>query len=364
MMQPTDKGNDPVSLKQRAADDLTVMFAYWDQDLVCRFANSAYQNCFGGSKDLAGKVTFPELFGVVYEEHKSFVEGALAGGVQHFSWTMPSPGEGVREMLVSFFPDIDKGSVQGFLMYSTNGAHPEEQKKHEIQSDGIINAQNKSLLNFANMVSHNLRSYAGNLEVMLAMYESEGDTAERAKIFGFLKEISAGFKSSIENLSELVKVQNLSEIPMQQVNLHTYTMKAASVLHTQVEATRATIFNYVSPEISIEANPAYVESIILNFMDNALKYRHPDRKPVIELSAMQVNNETVLSIKDNGIGMDLERNRQRLYGMYNTFHGNQDATGIGLFITKYQVDSMGGHIGVESGVGKGTWFRVYFKTRT
>jgi signal transduction histidine kinase len=74
-----------------------------------------------------------------------------------------------------------------------------------------------------------------------------------------------------------------------------------------------------------------------------------------------MGGEIVLYIKDNGVGIDLERNMHNLFGMYKTFHNNADATGIGLFITKYQVDTMGGHIGVESEVGQGTEFRVYFK---
>ena len=230
-------------------------------------------------------------------------------------------------------------------------------------AEGLAYTQNKSLLNFANTVSHNLRSYANNLETMLEMYESEQDVEERDRLFNFVKEISRGFKSSVEGLSDIVKMQNVGKVPMQQVNLYNYVMRVTVVLHAQLAATKATVCNNINPGVYIDANPAYVESIVLNFMDNAIKYRHPDRDPVIELSTIQVDNETVLSIKDNGLGIDLDKHRQNLFGMYSTFHGNEGATGIGLFITKYQVDSMGGYIGVESGVGVGTWFRVYFKTK-
>lgn len=228
---------------------------------------------------------------------------------------------------------------------------------------GVAYLQNSALLNFANTVSHNLRSYANNLEAMLAMYESEQDDAEREKLFGYIKEISTGFKSSVEALADVVKVQNVGHLPLQQVNLHSCVERVTGVLRTQLQATNATLLNNIGRDVHIEANLAYVESILLNFVDNAIKYRHPDRSPRIELSTMVVGNETVLSIIDNGLGMNLERDRSKLYGMYNTFHGNPDATGVGLFITKYQVDRMGGHIGVESLPGKGTWFRVYFQTR-
>jgi sensor histidine kinase regulating citrate/malate metabolism len=64
---------------------------------------------------------------------------------------------------------------------------------------------------------------------------------------------------------------------------------------------------------------------------------------------------------DNGLGIDLEKYEKDFFGMYKTFHGNPDAQGIGLFITKYQVEAMGGEITVESKVEKGINFKVYFR---
>ena len=68
----------------------------------------------------------------------------------------------------------------------------------------------------------------------------------------------------------------------------------------------------------------------------------------------------MLNIKDNGLGIDLNRNKERLFGMYKTFHNNKDARGIGLFITKNQILAMGGKIEVESEPDEGTMFKVYF----
>ena len=70
------------------------------------------------------------------------------------------------------------------------------------------------------------------------------------------------------------------------------------------------------------------------------------------------NGYKVLSITDNGLGIDLERYKDRLFGMYKTFHGNKDAKGLGLFITKAQIETMKGKIEVESTVGEGTTFRI------
>jgi PAS domain S-box-containing protein len=353
-----------MSLASQVADSISAKLAYWDKDLVCRYANDAYLNWLGRTREeTIGKLRIDQLPSRVYEQNKPHIARVLAGDAQCFERSLVAADyNGMRYELVSFVPDMDNGVVKGFAVHVADITELKVSAQQAEQANSLLSAQNNNLLNFANIVSHNLRSYAANLGIMLDMYETEEDAEERNRLFNFIKEISADFKQSIENLTEIVKVQNLGRAPVQQVNLHSYALKATEVLQSRVVATQAIIHNNIGPEIIIEANPSYIESIVLNFIDNAIKYRHPDRKPVVELSTMVVGNETVLSIKDNGRGIDLARDRDKLYGMYNTFHDNEDATGIGLFMTKYQVDSMGGYIGVESDLDKGTWFRVYFRT--
>jgi len=68
-----------------------------------------------------------------------------------------------------------------------------------------------------------------------------------------------------------------------------------------------------------------------------------------------------LSIEDNGIGIDLKKYDENLFGMYKTFHQNEDAKGLGLFIAKNQIEALGGKIEVKSEVDKGTTFTIFFK---
>jgi sensor histidine kinase regulating citrate/malate metabolism len=72
------------------------------------------------------------------------------------------------------------------------------------------------------------------------------------------------------------------------------------------------------------------------------------------------NGKVVLEIQDNGLGIDLARHGDKLFGMYKTFHKNENARGIGLFITKNQIESMGGSVTVDSKTNKGTTFKIYF----
>jgi hypothetical protein len=111
----------------------------------------------------------------------------------------------------------------------------------------------------------------------------------------------------------------------------------------------------------VNYNPAYLESILLNFLSNAIKYASPDRRPQISLSIFNENGELGLLISDNGIGIDMKKNADKLFGMYKTFNNNADARGIGLFITKNQIDAMGGRVEVESVLGVGSIFKIFFK---
>jgi signal transduction histidine kinase len=103
-----------------------------------------------------------------------------------------------------------------------------------------------------------------------------------------------------------------------------------------------------------------LESILLNFLSNSIKYASPERLPIINFNTIQKNNAIELSISDNGIGIDISKYHDRLFGMYKTFHGNKDARGIGLFITKNQIDAMGGKVEVFSEVNVGTTFKITF----
>lgn len=356
----------PTTLGLMVADTVPAILAYWDNQLICRYANESYLDWFGKIKDeMVNNISITDLFGDAYGPYEPHVSAALNGSPQELVLVMPAPGKkNKRYLQVSFFPDVEAEVVKGFVMHAADITPVKELEKQIKKSNETIKAQNKSLLNFANIVTHDLRGYTFNLEGLLDLYEKEPNEQEKQLIFENIKDLSALFKTTVKNLSDVVAIQNMGDIPVEEVNLFECVNKAVEVLGRQIKETGATVNIKVSPFVYIDANPAYMDSIVYNFLSNAIKYRHPDRSPSVEFSTMVSGNETILSIKDNGKGIDLDKHRHQLFGMYKTFHGNSDATGIGLFITKYQVDSMGGHIGVESQVDKGTWFRVYLKTKT
>jgi len=237
-------------------------------------------------------------------------------------------------------------------------------KNAEIElnkSFSLVNEQNKRLLNFSYIVSHNLRSHTSNILSILNFLEKESSEKERSELMMHLKKVSRSLNDTLYNLNEVVSIRNNINLVIEPLNLYDYINQALKIQSELITIKKAVINNQVSLNCLINCNPAYLESILLNFISNAIKYSHPERVPILEISAIEEKDQLILIFSDNGIGIDLKRNRDKLFGMYKTFGNNPDARGIGLFITKNQIDAMGGRVDVESELGEGTKFSIHFK---
>lgn len=225
----------------------------------------------------------------------------------------------------------------------------------------ITNHQNKSLLNFAHIVSHNLRSHSSNLSMLSNFLLEEKDEAEKKTIEKLIRDSSNSLNETVLHLNEVVQVkttvvENLESIPLKEVLLQVKNSINGLIEKHQVVCTME-----IPDKLKVKAVSAYLESILLNLFTNSIKYKHPNRTPKLHIKAYISGNQKVLSFSDNGMGIDLKKHENKIFGMYKTFHNHPEAKGIGLFITKNQVEAMNGRIEVESEVDKGTTFKVYFK---
>lgn len=237
-----------------------------------------------------------------------------------------------------------------------------EKKKAEQelnQSFLLASEQNKRLLNFSYIVSHNLRSHTSNIQLISDLMETSKSKEEQDEMILLLKKVSKSLDETMRNLNEVVTIRNNINITIEKLNLNYFIENTLIILANQITNKSATIINKVPKDVYIEYNKAYLESILYNFLSNAIRYSHPNRNPIIILSFDK--NMKSLSITDNGIGIDLKKNQEDLFGMYKTFNNNPDAKGLGLFLTKNQIDSMGGKVETKSELGIGTTFTVYFK---
>ncbi|TBX69197.1 PAS domain S-box protein [Flavobacterium silvisoli] len=263
----------------------------------------------------------------------------------------------------SMIPVTNKdGEHSHWISIQRDVTEEKERDKEREQLIRELTQNNKDLKQFSYITSHNLRAPLSNLTGLLNLVDDMTITDPE------LKEIISGFSKSThllnETINDLVKVVIIKDNP---------SIEKEKVLIKEIFEN---VFNQLSfliglhkpilkidlEEITIlNINKSYLESIFLNLLTNSIKYRSENRQLRVNISSKVVDDNLVLTFKDNGIGIDLQRNKDKIFGLYQRFHNHPDSKGLGLYLVKSQVEAMGGTITVESEIGKGTTFTIIFK---
>lgn len=242
-----------------------------------------------------------------------------------------------------------------------------EDKKQKVEKEQLIKEltiKNKDLQQFSYITSHNLRGPLSNLTGLLNLIEDI--TIEDPD----LKEILDGFNKSTQllndTINDLVKViiiKDSHHIERESIPLKDFFEDVFNQLDFHIEFYKPTIhFNFGDVSF-LNTNKSYAESIFLNLMTNSIKYRSQNRKLIITINAFQFEDSIVIQFEDNGIGIDLERNKNKIFGLYQRFHDYPESKGLGLYLVKSQIETMGGTISIESKVNVGTTFTLTFKNK-
>lgn len=225
-----------------------------------------------------------------------------------------------------------------------------------------MSEKNRRLEDFAHIVSHNLRSPIGNMKALFNLYDHE-DEAKKPFLVNKIRTVSEKLSATVDDLTEIVKIHGNNGINREQLYFEAVLSHLKESLSAQIMEHDVEIIHDFKECPFIIYPKVYLESVILNLLTNAIKYRSPRRKPVIHLKSANSNGSVLLQCSDNGLGLDLDKYGDKLFRMNSTFHENQDARGVGLFITRNQVESMGGSIRVESEVDVGTTFTITFNEK-
>ncbi|WP_342645206.1 ATP-binding protein [Mucilaginibacter sp. CSA2-8R] len=264
---------------------------------------------------------------------------------------------------VSSFTTVDEyGKVQLVRGIIQNIDQVKRRETELLASFEFADHQNKRLQNFAYMVSHNLRSHANNLQYLVRLYQESEEPDEQKEIFKHIFAISNSLNTTIEHLNQIVKIESDIKQERQRTDIESLLKNVLNALDSNIQSADAQVHYDFTACPSIMYIPAYLESIFHNLLTNSLKYRDPERKVVISCYSKEENGNVYLIFEDNGTGIDLERYGKKLFGMYQTFHKNTDSKGIGLFLTRNQIEAMGGSIEVESTLNEGTKFTIRLGT--
>lgn len=238
-------------------------------------------------------------------------------------------------------------------------------KENEVdlkQSLEMVTEQNKRLLNFSYIVSHNLRSHTSNIQSLAQLIRESEDINEQLELIHLVKTVSDDLNETITNLNEVINIRKDVNLNVQNLLLVNFILKTLEVISEEIRQKNIKILGKIPPASLISYNRAYLQSILINVISNAIRYcKKIDEDRFIKFSYYEDVAYSVLEVQDNGIGINMQRNKNKLFGLYKTFSNNKDAKGIGLFITKNQVEAMGGKIEIESELNIGTTVRIFFK---
>lgn len=331
------------------------------------YVSPSFSNLLGYEKDFYKGMTLQDVFDSMHpedvEEVMKTIYGGLTQQLSEIKYEHRFKGEnGIyhwREDSANIIYD-EKGNYTKYIVVTRDISARKEAEKEKNRLYKIAEKQNEKLINFTHIVSHDIRSHTSNLSMILDLYEECEDRDEQKEYFNMLKQSTNKLSETIFYLNETVAIQSGIKNEKTNLNLKKEVEKALVGINAIVKTSNAQISINVSSEIEILSIQSYLESIIFNLLTNAIKYKSPERNPVISITAEKKNDEIKLSIADNGIGIDLEKNKDKIFGMYKTFNGNPDAVGLGLFMVKNHIESMGGRIEIDSQVNVGTTFNLYF----
>ena len=241
-----------------------------------------------------------------------------------------------------------------------------QEKEREKEREQLITEliqNNKDLRQFSYITSHNLRAPLSNLIGLLNLIEDiPYDNQELKELFEGFSKSTYQLNETVNDLIKIIVIKDQMTIDKENIKISTIIEKVKNQLFILIESKKAEITLNLNEEY-IYANTIYIESILLNLMSNALKYSKINVNPKISITSSTIDDFTTIKFQDNGIGIDLEKNKSKIFGLYQRFHNHPDSKGLGLYLVKTQVEALGGEITVESEVDKGTIFKIKLKRK-
>jgi signal transduction histidine kinase len=233
-------------------------------------------------------------------------------------------------------------------------------KEHNLS---LIRANN-SLERFAYITSHNLRAPVTNLISLTELQKNNSLTNEsKAEISDKIYECVIQLDSTLNDLVELIASKPGENIKSENLDLQTEFDKVLYSIDSQVQQSELRMETNFSERSQIYFPKQFLNSILLNLLTNSIKYKSDDRKLVVQIKTENKMGQTILHFSDNGMGIDLKKFGDKLFGLYQRFHSEIEGKGMGLYIIKSQVEAMGGKIEVDSIPNQGTSFRIYFNSK-
>jgi signal transduction histidine kinase len=206
------------------------------------------------------------------------------------------------------------------------------------------------LRSYADVVAHDLREPVANMALLVRTLELSAERPPRPEVLDMLRE---GIGRSQELIEAILDYARLGELHGEQVALAEVMGAVADDLRPILAEANAELVVADLPEV--RCDPRQLRRVLQNLVGNAVKFRG-DAPPRVEVSALRDRAEWVLTVRDNGIGVDPQQ-ATRIFSMFSRAHPQTDGVGIGLAVSRRIVEAHGGRIWVEPVAGGGSAFR-------
>ena len=302
---------------------------------------------------------------IAKKRRAQFLEAKTQGKEIRWEDSLVSPSGQTITHLRRLFPVYDDQGkltqVIGFGIDITERKQLEEKQSVLVKQ---LSAQNTQLLDFCNIVSHNLRGPLINMSMLVDFIEESNDLDEIKLLVSKLNPVIESLNTTFNELVESIQVRQNLEIESEDIVLKDSLRRALDGLEMEVDKSKAEVIIDLDEAPVVNFPPKYLSSIFHNLISNALKYRSPDRQLVIQIKATRTDNSVLLMVKDNGLGLDLEKHKDNVFKIGKVFHKHPNAKGLGLYMTKAQIEAMDGKIWLESAPDQGATFYIVFANQT
>ncbi|MFZ6009360.1 MAG: PAS domain S-box protein [Bacteroidota bacterium] len=340
---------------QKLVDSLPLSVVLLDHKLKVMFVNKNCEHTLGWTlEEAVGKNMMAELYPDKMQQRKLFEflkeEGkwidfkttTKAGTIIDTSWT---------NIVLS------DGSIIGI------GQDITERKKKEDEVNNLLEQlidQNNNLLQFSFIASHNLRGPVATVLGLLRLSDREEMSPFLKDLFGMLNRSVHKLDEVIRDLTKVLEIRSNTSQPKEWIDLVEMMDNFEQTFRSQLVANRVEIKTDFSAVHFFFTIRSYFQSILSNLIMNSIKYRASNKMPVIEIKTFRNEGYVGFTVSDNGMGIDLELFRSKMFTLYQRFHTHVEGKGLGLFLTKTQTEVLGGTIDVESTPGEGTTFTIRF----
>jgi PAS domain S-box-containing protein len=278
--------------------------------------------------------------------------------------SLKDPNGNTITHLRRLFPVHDENAelsmVIGFGIDITDRKIMEEKQAALVKQ---LSAQNIQLVDFCNIVSHNLRAPLVNMSMLVQFIEETPDPVQQKELISKLNPVIENLNTTFNELVESIQIKQDLEIKSEHLYLKDCMHRTLKVLASEINRSAAMIDTDFDDAPIVYFPPKYLYSIFHNLISNSLKYQSPKRKPIIKLQSKKLDGSILFSVNDNGLGIDLVKHKNNFFKIGKVFHRHPNAKGFGLYMTKTQVEAMNSKIWVESTPDIGSTFFIEFKNQ-